>query len=85
LGVDFLHWLSVVSLHRSNSSLLLLEADAAQHRPALRWFERNRRGLAALRTVRSGLRANPGTSAHTFRLALFAVLGVIFELFVVKE
>jgi len=62
-----------------------LEARPAQHRPALRGLEGNGRRLAALRAVRPGFRAHPRVPVGALRLALFAVLGVVPELFVVEE
>ena len=65
--------------------VFLLEARPAKHRPALRGLEWDRGLRAALRTGQAGLRANPGAAAGALRLALFAVPGVILELFVVEE
>lgn len=64
---------------------LLLEARAAKYRSALGGLEGHCRLRAALRTVGPGLRAHLGTPANTLCLALFAMLGIVFELFVVKE
>jgi hypothetical protein len=64
---------------------LLLEAGAAQHWPALRGFERNRRFRAALRTVGPGLRTHPGAPANALRLALLAVPWLVLELLVVEK
>lgn len=64
---------------------MLLKAGAAKDRAALRGLERNRGLRAALRTGRSGLRTHARRSASTFRLALLAVLGIIFKLFIVEE
>jgi len=76
---------SVLFLRQLRWRPLLLEADAAEHRPALRRPEGNRRLLAALRAVDARLRAYPGAAAHTLGLAHFAVLGVVLELFIVEE
>jgi len=65
--------------------LLLLKADAAQNRPALRRLEGHRCCLAALRAVDPGLRPHPRAAADALRLALLAMLGVVLELFVVEE
>jgi hypothetical protein len=63
----------------------LLEAETAEHRPALGGLERDRGLLAALGTPGPGLRTHPGAPAGALRLALLAALGVVFELFVVEE
>ena len=65
--------------------LLPLEAGSAEHRPALRWLERDRGLHPAFRAGCPSLRANPLASAGTLRLALLAVLGVVGELLVVEE
>jgi hypothetical protein len=65
--------------------LLLLETGTAQHRSALSGLEGNRGFRAALRTSRSGFCARLALPAGTLRLALFAVPGIIFELFFVEE
>jgi hypothetical protein len=63
---------------------LLLKARAAKNWSALCWFE----GDCSLHTAGgagcAGFRPH-ATAARAFRLALLAVLGVVFELFVVKE
>jgi len=65
--------------------LLLLEAGAAQYRPALCRLERNRGFRTAVRTSGACLRPHPGAPAGALRLALLAALGVVLELFVVEE
>jgi hypothetical protein len=70
---------------RHRLSTLLLETRPAKHRPALRRLERHGRFLAALGARCPRLRAHPGTAAHTFRLALLTVLGIVFELLIVEK
>ena len=69
---------------RRRFPLLLLETGSAKHRPALCRLERNRGLHAAFRTDGTRLRANT-PPACALRLALFAVLRIVLELFVVKE
>ena len=64
---------------------LFLEARAAKHGPALGRFERNRGLRAALGARGAGFRPHALRSACAFGLALLAVLGVVLELFIVKE
>jgi hypothetical protein len=64
---------------------LFLETRPAKHRPALGWLEGNRRLCAALRARSPRLGPHALTSPRTFRLALFAMLGIVLELFVVEE
>jgi hypothetical protein len=77
LGAGFLRLL--------RGRLLPLEADAAQHRSALRGLEGNCRLRPALRTIGPRLRAHPGAPAGALRLALLAVLGIVLELLIVEE
>ena len=65
--------------------LLLLEAGAAQHRSALGGLERNRSFCSTFGTGGTGLRADALIAAGSFGLALFAVLGVVFKLFIVEK
>ena len=62
----------------------LLKTFAAEHRPALRRLERDRRFQTTRRASSSGLRAYT-TATGTLCFALLAVLGVVLELFVVKK
>jgi len=64
---------------------LLLEADAAEYGTALGWPEGDRRLLAALRADGARLGAHPGAGLGALRLARFAALGIVRELFVVEE
>jgi hypothetical protein len=64
---------------------VLLETAAAEHRSALCRLKWNSGFGSALGTRRAGFRAHLLATANPFRLALFAALGVIFELFVVEE
>ena len=64
---------------------LFLETAAAKHRPALRGLEGNGGFSSALRAGGAGLRAHLLAAADPLRLALFAALGVVFELFIVEE
>jgi hypothetical protein len=70
---------------RSSYSCVLLETAAAEHRSALCRLKWNSGFGSALGTRRAGFRAHLLATANPFRLALFAALGVIFELFVVEE
>jgi hypothetical protein len=70
---------------RRHSKLLLLKTGTAQHRPALRGFEWNRRFGSTLRAGRARLRANPCVAAGALGFALFTTLGVVFKLLVVEE
>ncbi len=63
---------------------MLLETRTAEGGSALGWFERYRGLHAALCAGCTGFRPHAPT-AGTFRLALLTVLGVVLELFVVKE
>ena len=65
--------------------MLLLEAGAAEHRPALCWPEGHRRLCAALRTDSVGLGAYPFAAARLLGLALLAALGVVRKLFLMEE
>ena len=62
-----------------------LEAGATEDWPSLGGFEGDGGFRATLGTVGSGLRADALRAAASFGLALFAVPGVVFELFVVKK
>ena len=64
---------------------MLLKTGPAQHGPALGRLEGNRGGFTALRAGGPGFRTHFGAPAGTLRLALLAMLGVVFELFVVEE
>jgi hypothetical protein len=64
---------------------VLLETRAAQHRPALSRLEGNCRFFAALRAVGPRFRTSPRAPVGALGLALLAALGVILELFIVKE
>ena len=76
-------------LRRARSRLrlcgLLLKARTAQHRPALGRLKRDGRLRAALRAVRTRLGASTLRSPGAPCLALLAVLGIVYELFVVEE
>ncbi len=63
----------------------LLEAGAAQHRPTLSGSEGNRGVGTARRTGGPGFRAHFGAAPRALGLALFAVFGIVLELFVEKE
>src|ERR1700751_1437666 len=69
----------------------LLEAFPAEHRAPLRWPERYRGFLAALRTTGLGFGANRGRPAsatdrlRTFSLTRLAALRFVFEAFVGEE
>ena len=67
------------------SGLCLLETRAAQHRPALRGTEGDGRFLATRRAMGPRFRSHARTTVRTLRLALLAVLGIVFELLVVEE
>src|SRR5438552_2946038 len=69
--------------HRSRQ--VLLETRAAQDGPALRGPERNRGFEAACRAVRPCLGSYSGSTVGALRLALFAALWVVLEVFVVKK
>src|SRR5271166_2345836 len=62
-----------------------LKAGAAKHRPALSRLEGNRRLGTALRAVGTGLGTHPRASTDALRLALFAMLRLVLELFVVEK
>jgi len=64
---------------------MLLKACSTQHRPALSRFEGNGGFRPALGTGGAGFRTHLLVSAQPLSLALFAALGVVFELFVVEE
>lgn len=64
---------------------LLLETATAEHWPALRRFKGNSGFYTALRTCGAGFGSNLLVPTNPFGLALLAALGVVFELFVVKE
>jgi hypothetical protein len=65
--------------------LCFLETGTAQHRPALRGPEGDRRLLATCRASGARLSAYAGTSVRTLRLALLATLGIVLKLFIVEE
>jgi hypothetical protein len=62
-----------------------LEAGSAEHGPALGWLEGHGCFSAALRARSASFGAHPEASARALGLALLAVLGVVFELFVVEK
>lgn len=64
---------------------MLLKAGSAENRAPLRGLEGNRRWLAAERTIDLCLRAHLGAAKGALGLALFAVLGVVPELFFAKK
>lgn len=78
-------WAGARIWRRRHSKLLPLEAGAAKHRPALRRFEWNRGFGSTLRAGCPGLGSDPRVASGAFGLALFATLGVVFELFVVEK
>jgi hypothetical protein len=65
--------------------LRLLEARAAQHRPALRGTEGDGCLLATCRALGARFSAHARASICTLSLALLAALGVVFKLFIVEE
>jgi len=67
-----------------NTFGLLLETGSAKNRPTLGRFEGDRGFHSTSRTGSARLGTH-ATSAGTFCLALLAMLGVVLELFVVKE
>ena len=66
-------------------SHLHLKTLSAEDRSPLGGLEGDGCLLATLGTDSSGFRANSSASPRTFRLALFAMLGVIDELLVVEK
>ncbi len=64
---------------------LFLETAAAKHRSALGGLEGNRSFGSALGAGSAGFRTHLLAAADPLRLALFAALGVVFELFIVEE
>jgi len=64
---------------------LNFEAFPAEYRPALGGFEGDGCFLSTLRTDGASLWTHPTAAVGTFRLALFAVLGVVLELFVAEK
>ena len=64
---------------------LLLETGPTEHWTPLRWPEGDRRLRATLRAGRSRLWSHPWAAAHSLSLALLAMLGIVFELFVVEK
>jgi len=64
---------------------VLLKAGTAKNGPTLGGLEWHRRFFAALRTVGSRFRAHAGAASDALGLALLAMLGVVFELFIVEE
>jgi hypothetical protein len=64
---------------------LFLEAGTAKHRPALGGFEGDCGFSAALGARSTRLRPHTLRSARALGLALLAMLGVVLELFIVKE
>jgi hypothetical protein len=71
--------------HGCSRKLCLLETGPAQDRPPLCRPEGNGGFHSAGRTRGSGFRSYPGATVGALRLAWFATLGVVFEVFVVKE
>jgi hypothetical protein len=71
--------------HRLWLALLLLKTRPAKNRPALCRLEGNCCLRTTLRACRPRFRANSLRSLGALGLALLAVLGVVFELFVVEE
>lgn len=63
---------------------MLLEARSAKNRSALRWLEWDRSFRAAFRTGGTRFCAH-AAAACAFRFALFAVFGIVLELFIVKK
>jgi hypothetical protein len=64
----------------------LLETGPTEHRTTLRGLERNGRFGGAFRTHSPGFRTYAvAGSGHALDLALFTPLGIVLELFVVKE
>ena len=72
-------------LHNRNRLPLLLEAEAAKYRSALCGPEGYCGFYATLRTGCPGFRTYSGISLSTLGFAHLAALGVIPELFIVKE
>ena len=66
-------------------ALLLLKTRPAKNRPALCRLEGNGCLCTALRACRPRFRANSLRSLGALGLALLAVFGVVFELFVVEK
>jgi hypothetical protein len=64
---------------------LLFEANPTEDWPALGGFEGNRGLFTALRAGYPCLRAHSSAALGALRLALLAVLGIIFELFIGKK
>jgi hypothetical protein len=64
---------------------LLLEADPAEHRAALRGAEGNRGRFTTLGAGGASFRAHPGVALGALRLALLAAFGIVLEFFIVKE
>ena len=63
----------------------MLKAGAAKNWPALSGLEGNRRRLTTLGAVGPRFGTNPRSPADALRLALFAMLGIVLEFFVVEE
>ncbi len=70
--------------HGRSGFQLLLKTRTAENGSALCWFERDRGFRAACRAGCTGFGPH-APAACTFRLALFAVLGIVLKLLIVEE
>lgn len=64
---------------------LLLKTGAAEHGSALRRLERDSCFIAAYRAIRARLSAHTASTGTALRLALFAALGIVGKVFIVKK